>query len=119
MKRIGLRIGSHKLLLIDNKAKNRKYQRQYEIFEKICSHYGFTQKQVLESGRKRPFVTIRQLTMYALHKKLPLCYREIGGFFKQDHATAIHAKNLIENLLAHNKEFKEKNKKFITDLIKN
>ena len=57
--------------------------------------------------RKRKHVEIRQLTMYFMTEHTKSSLSEIGKFFNRDHATVLHAKKTIKNLIETEEEIKK------------
>lgn len=123
MKNIGLNIGSHKKRQIIIRL-DPCYLTIDSIFRRVCSHYGLDPQYVKsrDSLRFRDEVEIRQITMYLSTHLLNHSFRVIGLFFNgkvigKDHATVSHSKKKIPHLLMYNKEFREKNKEFIDNML--
>lgn len=78
----------------------------------ICKVFGFDHKKVFGGRRFRDQVVPRQIFMYVLRVVKKYTYANIGvlaagdGKKKYDHATAIHAKKTVENLMDTDKKFK-------------
>jgi chromosomal replication initiation ATPase DnaA len=116
MKQIGLKIGTEKLRKIERK----KRITQSFIFRAVCNFYGLKPDEVLkEKSRKNPEIIIRQLTMYLCSKKIPgLTWKANAAFFGKDHATAYHSRNVIQNLIDTNRDFREENIPIINEIMK-
>lgn len=56
------------------------------------------------TNRKRENVMPRQISMYLIDKYVKTDLQYNGDFFKKDHATVIHAKKTINNLLEYNRD---------------
>lgn len=54
--------------------------------------------------RKRPFVEIRQLTMYCIREFTYTSSGKIGNLFNKDHATVLHAVKTMDNLINFQKD---------------
>jgi hypothetical protein len=54
--------------------------------------------------RKRPYVEIRQLTMYCMRKFTYISSDKVGKIFNRDHATVLHAVKTMDNLLNFHKD---------------
>lgn len=78
----------------------------------ICKVFGFDHKKVFEGRRFRDQVVPRQIYMYVLRVVKKYSYANIGvlargdGKKKYDHATVMHAKKTVENLMDTDKKFK-------------
>ena len=70
-----------------------------EIISKITGHFGQPLEYYKQVTREPEIVFGRHLIMYYLSEKTNLSSSEIGGIFNQDHATALHAKNKIKDLI--------------------
>lgn len=56
------------------------------------------------TNRKRENVMPRQIAMYLIDKYVKTDLQYNADFFKKDHATVIHAKKTINNLLEYNRD---------------
>ncbi|QQV91468.1 chromosome replication initiation protein [Tenacibaculum phage Gundel_1] len=83
------------------------------ILKTVEQYTGISYKQANVNSRKRPIVQTRQLICYlhCLYTKHSLYV--IGSLFNYDHATVLHAKKTIANLI-----FSEPKLRETTDLIK-
>jgi len=80
-----------------------------DIIERaICQYWNLTQEELHENKRNREIVQARQTAMYFAIKKCKLSLskiaKEIGN---KDHATAIHARKTIENLMFSDKSIRK------------
>jgi chromosomal replication initiator protein len=87
------------------------------IISKICKYYDVEFAQLLKKNRKQTFVKPRQMICYFLRKKTNLTLKEIGYVFKQDHTTAMHNINLIEDFITINDEITLNTIKVINELF--
>lgn len=78
-----------------------------QIKEKVSGFYNLTVDQMCFKTRKREIVEARQVSMYFAEKHtkhtLAVIGREIGN---KDHATVLHAKATVENLIETDKYFR-------------
>lgn len=66
----------------------------------VAGLYGLTVAQLRFKTRVRYVCWPRQCAMWIMHEKNGIAYISIGRWFNMDHATAIHAIHLIEDLRA-------------------
>lgn len=70
------------------------------IIKTVCDHFDIPIEKLQAKGRPRKFAYPRQMIMYFLSEYTVETYLLIGLFFGgRDHTTAIHAKNLIIDLM--------------------
>lgn len=69
-----------------------------DIIRLVCDEYGVTLERSKEKTRKREVVTARQVSMYFIRNYTKHSLSSIGSMFNQDHSTAIHANNNVNNL---------------------
>ena len=67
-----------------------------EIINRVARRYGLQASDILSKTRRQPIAEARQYAMFELHNQLGMNYTAIGNFFGMDHATVIHACNVIE-----------------------
>ena len=67
----------------------------------------FYQVNCLEFNRKRHIVEPRQVAMYYSYKLTNLTTNSVGLMFNKDHATVIHAVNIVEGRFKFDRGFKE------------
>lgn len=108
--KLGLQIASHKRKRIEYKN---EIITLYFIFSRVCRHLHISESEAMKKNRNRPEVIARQMTIYIARKNLPDTLTKIGNFFGKKHDSALYAVKTIENLLETNREFREKNEKFI------
>lgn len=76
------------------------------LFKEIQEHFLLDTDYVLNRTRKREYVTARQIGMYLLSKHTKISLTDIGRLYAKDHATVIHAKKVVSNLMDVTKTFK-------------
>lgn len=70
------------------------------IIEQCCQHFGMTLDEMRTRQRQRRIKEPRQITMYLLSTITKLSLAEIGGLFgSMNHATVIHARKTIRDLM--------------------
>lgn len=76
-----------------------------KLIEIVSNYYNIDilNPNILKS-RKRVNVIPRQISMYLIDKYLKIGLRYNGEFFNKDHATVIHAKSTINNLICYDKD---------------
>jgi chromosomal replication initiation ATPase DnaA len=68
------------------------------IGDVLAEHPGYTVGDILSQRRDKRLTAVRQLCMYAVHKRRPdLSLPQIGKVFKRDHTTILHAIRKIES----------------------
>jgi hypothetical protein len=81
------------------------------IIHITVTNRGFTREQVETTTRKREIVQTRQECMYFLSKFTKLSLSQIGANIGgKDHATVLHAKKTIQNVIDTDNEFRKINK---------
>ena len=71
------------------------------ILEKICREYKVDIKKVRGKGRERPYVTIRQISMYFIRKNTGMSLKRIGDLFSwRDHTSVIHSIRQVQSQLS-------------------
>lgn len=84
------------------------------IFNFMCHHYELNPDFIKSKTRKHEALRYRQLFYYTTIKyfkgRLPLSF--IGSYFRQDHATVIHSRKVIETLMETEKIFNRNVKEF-------
>ena len=91
---------------------------KYDIFKAVCETYDIDPQEALNNNGKRfrHLVEPRQVAITMMRcflkssvtQKFPMSWRECGEFFKKDHATAMHAAKVVQNLWDTDKTFKAK-----------
>lgn len=115
-----LQINGEKLLIVPNSIPLE------DIFEPLiqfaCGFFGLTRQELFSKTRKREIVKVRQYCHYlclSIHNNPTKVSLHLGG---QDHATALHSKDVILELLetdkATKKEFLMFNNFFVKEFIK-
>lgn len=70
------------------------------IIKSVCDHFDLPIEKLQAKGKPRKFAYPRQVIMYFLSEYTNETYLQIGQYFGgRDHTTAIHAKNLIKDLI--------------------
>lgn len=78
------------------------------IIERTADSFGFHPDELLEKSRKAPLVLARQIAMYLCRELTDDSLVQIGGAFRRDHSTVIHAVDKINSLLNTDKSVLEK-----------
>jgi len=79
-----------------------------DIVRGVCSFYNLKRSWIKNANRKQEVARARQIIMFLLRKKLKLKFEQIAFILKRkDHTTIIYGVSKIENLIAHNSDFKE------------
>lgn len=73
-----------------------------EVVKETVDYSGLPFAKVMSETRQQPYVKVRQIAMYRLHKELNASASEIARFFRKDHTTVLYAlrkvrKEIIEN----------------------
>ena len=87
----------------------RKYTRKdkSQMFARtICDETGVNPFDRI-NYRGREYVVARQLFIYFMLKYTKKTLREVGKYFNKDHATVIHARTTINNLIETDRYFRE------------
>jgi chromosomal replication initiator protein len=77
---------------------------------KVCDCYRVSMFELKTKSRKRDFVIPRQVIMWGLLTQVvpnQLTLGAVGSLFDRDHATALHAKKVIDNLIAQDAHLRE------------
>lgn len=69
------------------------------VIKEIRSYFLLPVNYHINNTRKREFVYARQLGMHILINNSNLSLKQIGNNYNKDHATVLHAKKTINNLL--------------------
>jgi chromosomal replication initiation ATPase DnaA len=82
-------------------------QKAENIIERVSKCTGIPVEKIKSKDRHRDVTTARQYAMYIIHKKYHVEERllttiYIASMFGRDHATVLHAKNTISDLLQMN-----------------
>ena len=78
------------------------------IISAVLADSGLTFQQVASKTRAAKIIMTRHLIHYLLSVNPDKPYREISYVFQKDHCTVIHSRNVIEDIMDTNREFKEK-----------
>lgn len=77
------------------------------IIQKVCDYYNIEPNTIHTKSRKHEVVQVRQISMYFAKKYLDYSTSKIGAFIgKRDHATVLHACNMVKDQLEVDKNFK-------------
>lgn len=78
------------------------------LFKTLEDHFNLNGDFVTNKTRKREYVYARQIAMTLLSKHTRFSLTDIGNMFNgKDHATVIHAKKTLRNLIDTNRSIKE------------
>ena len=84
-------------------------------YEEMCRYIvakeGFIWEEFIRSNKKRDqeYTRTRQLCFYFAYVFFKnITYREAGAIFGKDHATALYAVSVVEDLVKYNVEFRKK-----------
>ena len=85
--------------------------RPNDIVHVSCSYFGFSMEEVFTKSRKSEKVKVRQIIMYLMSKYTNMTLLSIADYFKHhgsigNHATVIHSKTTVENLMEVDKDYK-------------
>jgi len=69
------------------------------IFNLVKKHTGLSVDDLKTISRKRHIVVARQLNMYFICKHTRYTLQAVADIFKRDHATVLHAKKTISDLI--------------------
>lgn len=77
------------------------------IISKVCEHYKIEETAIHTKTRKREIVQVRQVAMFLAKKHTENSASKIGQLIgKRDHATVLHACNVVKDQLEVDKNFK-------------
>jgi chromosomal replication initiator protein len=77
------------------------------ICEKVCNHFLLQKEHLYSKSRKREIALARHIAMYLSRKHTQYSLNSIGqSIGDRNHATVMHACNLIENLMKQDKSLK-------------
>ncbi len=77
------------------------------IINKVCDYYNISPEAIQTKSRKHELVQVRQISMYLAKKYLDFSTSKIGLYIgKRDHATVLHACNMVRNQLEVNRNFR-------------
>lgn len=77
------------------------------IISKVCDYYNIEESSVQSKSRKHEIVQARQISMYLAKKYLDYSTSKIGAYIgKRDHATVLHACNMVRDQIEVDKNFK-------------
>lgn len=105
--------------MIDILQKRNKDLRKKDAIIEICENHmtGYEPFKFIHT-RAHPYVQMRQLTMFIIKEHTKITYAEIGSYFKQDHATVLHACKQMQVFVKHNKFYDSKLKSLYDDINK-
>jgi len=85
-----------------------KEVRLMELFREVRRITGLTEDELKERTRKREIVEARQIIMAVYHSLLPnVTETEAARVFKMNHASTIHSRKTVRNLLETSKTYAE------------
>lgn len=76
----------------------------------VCEQFGTKMEYLISKSRKREYVTPRQIIQWGLVKGVipnKLSLTAIGGLVNRDHATALHSRKTIDQLLDTDQQLRE------------
>lgn len=77
------------------------------IISKVCEYYNIDTNSIQSKSRKHEIVQVRQISMYLAKKYLDFSTSKIGAYIgKRDHATVLHACNMVRDQIQVDKNFK-------------
>ena len=77
------------------------------IITKVCDYYNIDEQSIHTKSRKHEIVQVRQISMYLAKKYLDYSTSKIGAYIgKRDHATVLHACNMVRDQIQVDKTFK-------------
>lgn len=77
------------------------------IIAKVCDYYNIEEASIQSKSRKHEIVQVRQISMYLAKKYLDISSSKIGAYIgKRDHATVLHACNMVRDQIQVDKNFK-------------
>ena len=77
------------------------------IIAKVCDYYNIDEQSIQTKSRKHEVVQVRQISMYRAKKYLDFSTSKIGAYIgKRDHATVLHACNMVRDQIQVDKNFK-------------
>lgn len=77
------------------------------IINKVCDYYDISIEAIQTKSRKHEIVQVRQISMYLAKKHLDFSTSKIGAYIgKRDHATVLHACNIVRDQLQVDKNFR-------------
>ena len=77
------------------------------IIAKVCDYYNIEEASVQSKSRKHEIVQARQICMFLAKKYLDYSTSKIGAYIgKRDHATVLHACNMVRDQIQVDKNFK-------------
>ena len=77
------------------------------IITKVCDYYNIDEQSIQTKSRKHEIVQVRQISMYLAKKYLDYSTSKIGAYIgKRDHATVLHACNMVRDQIQVDKNFK-------------
>ena len=77
------------------------------IIAKVCDYYNIEEQSIQTKSRKHEIVQVRQISMYLAKKYLDYSTSKIGAYIgKRDHATVLHACNMVRDQIQVDKNFK-------------
>ncbi|MEI7597266.1 MAG: helix-turn-helix domain-containing protein [Bacteroidota bacterium] len=79
---------------------------QKDIIDVVCEYFCIERNLLLSKNRKREVSEARQIGMYILRQQNKTL-SSVGKQFNRDHATVLHAINLVEDLMSVDARFKQ------------
>jgi len=81
----------------------------YQTVEEIVASQWFTTVEEMHTKKKnRDVVDARNIVMWYAHERRGYTFNTAGKIFGKNHATAIHARNTVNNLIETDRNFRER-----------
>ena len=95
-------------ILNKNSKKEEKPITIESIINTVCDYYDVDIDAIQTKSRKHEVVQVRQISMYLAKKHLDFSTSKIGAYIgKRDHATVLHACNMVKDQLQVDKNFRK------------
>ncbi|NJS41930.1 chromosomal replication initiator protein DnaA [Candidatus Gracilibacteria bacterium] len=83
--------------------------RTQKILNTVCKYFGYSQDQILGTGRQKDVSLARQIVMWLFKYELEMSYPAIGKVFGgRNHTTVMHAINKVDSLTKKDTKLKQK-----------
>jgi chromosomal replication initiator protein len=97
-----------KEILNKNSKKEEKPITIESIINTVCEYFDVDVDAIQTKSRKHEVVQVRQISMYLAKKHLDFSTSKIGAYIgKRDHATVLHACNMVKDQLQVDKNFRK------------
>lgn len=93
-------------------------EKKLTIEDIVCGYFDITIEQLHSKSQRRDIVTSRQIIMWYDITENNKSLKAAGSRFKKDHATALSARNVINNLATTDSNFADTLHSIITDTKK-